>query len=203
MGAYKFMNLLSRRKSTDGMRFLARIRTWELRQRNTIFRRRKPSRIDRARRVGYKAKPGYVIFSCKVRRGGRKKPCGKGIVYGKPTNHGINERKLRISHQAIAEQRVGRRCRNLRVLNSYWVAEDSSHKWFDVLLVDPWHKRIRNDPRINWICRGKHKHRECRGKTSAGRKFRGIKKGRRYNKNVPSKFAVWKKHNTLRLKRYR
>ena len=197
------MNLLNRRKCTDGMRFLARIRTWELRQRNALFRRRKPAKIDRARRVGYKAKKGFVIFSCKVRRGGRKKPNGKGIVYGKPTNHGINERKLRMSHQALAEVRVGKRCGDLRVLNSYWVAEDATYKWFDVIMVDPFHKQIRNDPRLNWICRGREKHREMRGKTACGKKYRGIKKGMRYSQNVPSKFAVWKKHNTLRLKRYR
>lgn len=25
------------------------------------------------------------------------------------------------------------------------------HKWFEVVMVDPFHNAIRNDPRINWI----------------------------------------------------
>lgn len=37
------------------------------------------------------------------------------------------------------QERVGRRCGGLRVLNSYWVAQDSSYKYFEVILVDPAH----------------------------------------------------------------
>ena len=25
------------------------------------------------------------------------------------------------------------------------------HKWYEVVMVDPFHNAIRNDPRINWI----------------------------------------------------
>ncbi|CAE8582114.1 unnamed protein product [Polarella glacialis] len=53
----------------------------------------------------------------------------------------------------IAEERVGRKCGGLRVLNSYWVAQDAVHKWFEVVMVDSFHKCIRDDPRINWICK--------------------------------------------------
>ena len=45
---------------------------------------------------------------------------------------------------------MGRRCGNLRVLNSYWVNQDATYKYFEVILVDPHHTTIRNDPRINW-----------------------------------------------------
>lgn len=40
----------------------------------------------------------------------------------------------------VPQERVGRRCGGLRVLNSYWVAQDSSYKYFEVILVDPSHK---------------------------------------------------------------
>lgn len=40
------------------------------------------------------------------------------------------------------QERVGRRCGGLRVLNSYWVAQDSSYKYYEVILVDPAHKVI-------------------------------------------------------------
>ncbi len=44
-----------------------------------------------------------------------------GIVYGKPANQGIMQVKFERNLRSVAEERVGRRCKNLRVLNSYWV----------------------------------------------------------------------------------
>jgi hypothetical protein len=41
-----------------------------------------------------------------------------------------------------------------------------------VILVDPSHKAIRRDPRMNWICDPVHKRRESRGLTGAGKKVR-------------------------------
>ena len=43
----------------------------------------------------------------------------------------------------MAEERAGKLCGNLRVLNSYWVTEDGNSKWYEVVMVDPMHKRIR------------------------------------------------------------
>ena len=58
MGAYKYMQELYRKKQSDTMRFLLRIRCWHYRQMTTIHRVPKPSRPDKARRLGYKAKQG-------------------------------------------------------------------------------------------------------------------------------------------------
>eukprot|EP00111_Clytia_hemisphaerica_P022142 TCONS_00065053-protein len=102
------------------------------------------------------------------------------------------------------QERAGRYCGSLRVLNSYWIAQDSTFKYFEVIMVDPQHKAIRRDPRINWIVKSVHKHRELRGLTSAGRKNRGIAKGHGYNKvKSSSRRATWKKHNLVSLRRYR
>merc|ERR1712129_668773 len=60
--------------------------------------------------------------------------------------------------------------------NSYWVTEDGSSKWYEVILADPRHKSIQSDPQINWIVRSKHKRREARGLTSVGKKHRGLRK---------------------------
>ena len=49
---------------------------------NVIHRASRPSRLDKARRLGYKAKQGYVIYRVRVRRGGRKRPVPKGATYG-------------------------------------------------------------------------------------------------------------------------
>jgi large subunit ribosomal protein L15e len=98
--------------------------------------------------------------------------------------------------RSVAEERVGRHLGNLRVLNSYWVAEDGTHKFFEVICVDPMHNAIRNDSRINWICNPVHKHRELRGLTSAGKSSRGLRnRGHKDAKVRPSKRANYKRRN--------
>uniref|UniRef100_A0A7S2Z006 Ribosomal protein L15 n=1 Tax=Chloropicon laureae TaxID=464258 RepID=A0A7S2Z006_9CHLO len=204
MGAYKYIEELWRKKQSDVLRFLLRVRCWEYRQLASICRLSRPSRPDKARRLGYKAKQGVVVYRARVRRGGRKKPVSKGIVYGKPVTQGITKLKPKRNAQARAEEKVGRKCGGLRVLNSYWVNEDSSYKYFEVICVDPQHNAIRNDARMNWICNPQHKHRELRGLTSAGKKHRGLKaKGHLGHKRRPSERAVLKKNNQVKLRRYR
>ena len=66
------------------------------------------------------------------------------------------------------------------------------------------HNAIRNDARINWLAKPVHKHRELRGLTSAGQKYRGLRgKGHNYNKARPSVRSVYKKHQAPSLRRYR
>ncbi|MCQ2821492.1 MAG: 50S ribosomal protein L15e [archaeon] len=204
MGAYKYLEELWKKKQSDVMKFVLRIRTWEYRQLPAIHRCSRPSRPEKARKLGYKAKQGYVVYRVRVRRGGRKRPNPKGIVHGKPKNQGINELKFKRSIRSVAEERVGRRLGGLRVLNSYWVGQDATYKFFEVILVDPSHKAIRRDPKINWIARPTMKHRELRGLTSAGKKYRGLGvRGTGDNKNRPSRRANWKRRNTIYLKRRR
>ncbi|KAJ1943810.1 60S ribosomal protein L15, partial [Kickxella alabastrina] len=76
--------------------------------------------------------------------------------------------------------------------------------FFEVILVDPSHKTIRRDPRIQWIAKAVHKRREARGLTSAGRKNRGVGKGHRFNNTSGGgRHKTWKRNNTLSLRRYR
>src|SRR5258708_6239671 len=202
MGAYKYLEELYKKKQSDVLRFLLRIRCWEYRQLKVIHRATRPSRPDKARRLGYKSKQGFVIYRVRVRRGGRKRQVRKGQVMGKPASQGVNQLKPTRNLQAVAEERVGRRFANLRVLNSYWVNQDATFKFYEVILIDPFHKAIRRDPRTNWICKPTMKHRELRGLTSAGRKSRGIGKGHLFNKTKGgSRRASWKRRNTLSLHR--
>merc|ERR1711871_1298161 len=159
MGAYKYLREIWNRKQSDVTRFLQRVRAWEFRQLPTIYRATRPTRPDKARRLGYKAKQGYAVYRVRIRRGGRKRPA----------------HKARRSLRSVAEERCARRCGNMRVLNSYWVNQDATFKYFEIILVDPSHKCIRRDPRINWICAPVMKHRELRGITSAGRANRGLR----------------------------
>jgi len=204
MGAYKYLEELWKKKQSDVMSFVLRLRAWEYRQLPTIHRCARPSRPDKARRLGYKHKQGFVIYRVRVRRGGRKRPVRKGIITGKPSTQGVVQLKFQRSIRSVAEERVGRKIGGLRVLNSYWVAQDATYKYFEVILVDVAHKAIRNDPRANWICNPVHKHRELRGLTSAGIKGRGLRvKGHREAKCRPSARSSWKRRNTQRFRRYR
>jgi len=73
------------------------------------------------------------------------------------------------------------------VLNSYWVGEDGSQKWFEVILVDPNHPAIENDDDLNWICDSAHTNRAFRGLTSAGKANRGLRtRGKGAEKVRPS-----------------
>ena len=106
--------------------------------------------------------------------------------------------------QSVAEERVGRKCGGLRVLNSYWINEDSAYKYFEIVMIDPMHNAIRNDPRINWLCKPVMQHRELRGLTSTGRKARGLfGSGHNHHKARPSVRATWKRNQKMSLKRYR
>merc|ERR1712170_20715 len=204
MGAYKYMQELARKKQSDVMRFLLRVRCWQFRQLASIHRASRPTRPDKARRLGYKAKQGFVIYRVRIRRGGRKRPAPKGQIYGKPVHHGINELKNQRSLQAVAEERVGRRCKALRILNSYWVGQDSTYKFFEVIMVDAFHKAIRRDPKMQFMCKSTAKHREMRGLTSAGKKSRGLGKGHLFHQTIGgSRRANWKRNTMIQMRRKR
>jgi len=154
----------------------------ELRQERLIGWRRdasvqkidRPTRLDRARALGYKAKQGISVVRVKVRRGGRRK---SRYIRGRRSKHmGSNKITAGKSLQRIAEERAGRKHPNMEVLNSYWVGEDGMQKWDEVILVDPNHPAIASDPDLGWIAGGSHRGRANRGKTSAGTRGRGLRK---------------------------
>uniref|UniRef100_A0A336LQ38 Ribosomal protein L15 n=1 Tax=Culicoides sonorensis TaxID=179676 RepID=A0A336LQ38_CULSO len=204
MGAYRYIQELYRKKQSDVMRYLLRIRVWQYRQLTKMHRAPRPSRPDKARRLGYKAKQGFCIYRIRVRRGGRKRPVHKGCTYGKPKSQGVNHLKPYRNLQSVAEERVGRRLGGLRVLNSYWVGQDAAYKYYEVIMVDPHHNAVRRDPKVNWLCKAVHKHRELRGLTSAGKSSRGIGKGYRYSQTIGgSRRAAWRRKNRIHMRRYR
>merc|ERR1712199_52928 len=202
MGAYKYQNELWRKKQSDVMKYILRLRSWHFRQLPAIHRASRPSRPEKARLMGYKAKQGYSVFRVRVRRGCRKRLAPKGATYGKPVHEGVNQLKFQRRIQSVAEERAGKALGGLRVVNSYWAAEDSTYKYYEVVMVDPQHKVIRRDADMQWITQPVHKHRECKGLTSAGKKSRGVGKGHRFTQTIGgSRHAAWKRRNTLQLHR--
>ncbi|RZN63256.1 MAG: 50S ribosomal protein L15e [Methanonatronarchaeia archaeon] len=160
-----------------------RLQKW--RREPTVTRVERPTRLDKARKVGYKAKEGFVVARAKVRRGTRRKPRFK--KGRKPSKMGLQKITPGKNLQRIAEERTTRKFPNLRVLSSYWVGEDGRHKWYEIVLVDPHHPAIKSDSDINWICSDKHKNRAFRGLSTAGKKGRGLSdRGKGTEKTRPS-----------------
>lgn len=167
---------------------LSHHRLIEWRRETTITRIEHPTRLDRARKLGYKAKQGFVMVRVRVRRGGLRKVRPK--AGRRPKRMGVKKFKPAKSLRLIAEERAARKFPNLEALNSYWVGEDGKSKWFEVIMVDAHHPAIASDSDINWICRKEHRGRAFRGLTSAGKKVRSLRRrGRGAEKFRPSKKA--------------
>ena len=147
--AYKHMNkswLGEQQERSEIVR--SRLIVW--RKQGTLVKLDRPTRLGRARSLGYKAKQGYVIVRVKTGRGPREKVRPK--KGRKPRNLGVTKFTPQKSRRWISEERVSRKYPNMRVLNSYWVGNDHKWLWHEVILVDPSHPVIYNDPNINWIC---------------------------------------------------
>merc|ERR1712228_155489 len=84
MGAYRYQRELWQKKQSDVLRYILRIRAWYFRQLPAIHRASRPTRPEKARGLGYKAKQGHVVYRVRVRRGCRKRLAPKGATYGKP-----------------------------------------------------------------------------------------------------------------------
>jgi large subunit ribosomal protein L15e len=143
MGAYKYMSKTwKKRENTDLDRYLRQAAiSW--RRGSAINRVQFPTRPDRARSLGYRKKQGFVVARVRVRKGGaRKKRPSSGR---RPKSLGVTKFTRAKSLKQIAEERVSKKFPNLSVLNSYYVWEDGTSKWFEVLLVDTNHPSVRKD----------------------------------------------------------
>ena len=164
---YKYLNRL--RKNPEYEKIIKeRLISW--RREPVIIRIERPTKLDRAHSLGYKAKQGFVLARIRIGKGSskREKPMGGR----KPSKTGLTKITPKMNLQHIAEIRVAKKFPNLEVLNSYYIAEDGKHKWFEVILVDPNHSCIKNDSKLNWICRPANKKRVFRGLTAAGKRSR-------------------------------
>ncbi|OGD53204.1 hypothetical protein A3K80_04800 [Candidatus Bathyarchaeota archaeon RBG_13_38_9] len=122
---------------------------FEWRREPAIIRVEKPTRIDRAKRLGYKAKQGFVVVRARTRRSGaRKKRPSSGR---RQKAMGVTKIKYNRSYQQVAEGRVAKKYPNMEVLNSYYLWADGKYFWTEVILIDPNHSSVMNDPHVNWI----------------------------------------------------
>ena len=116
------------------------------RKENAVTRIEKPSRIQKARRLGYKAKQGIIVIRMRVGTGGmrRKRPrSGR-----RPKHLGVTRIKADVSMKEVADRRVLERYPNMKFLGSYFLYKDGMHYWFEVILADPSHPRISKDKEL-------------------------------------------------------
>ena len=157
----------------------------KLRHSPSTVRVEHPVNLPRARKVGYKAKQGYVVAITKVRRGTMHKLRPK--MGRKAANLAVSKITTKKSLQWIAEERTAKKYPNMEVLNSYRLGTDGTRHYFEIIMVDPSHPVIKADPKINWICEKTNHRRVFRGLTSAGKKTRGLRrKGHGAEKIRPS-----------------
>ncbi len=116
------------------------------RKQNAIIRLEKPSRIQKARRLGYKAKQGIIVIRMRVGTGGMRKKRPRGGR--RPKHLGVTRIKADVTMQQVAERRVLQKYPNMTLLGSYYLYKDGFHYWFEVILADPAHPRIAKDKEL-------------------------------------------------------
>ena len=98
--AYQHMNetwLKEQKKRTDLIK--GRLIVW--RKQGSIVKLNRPSRLGRARSLGYKAKQGYIVVRIKTGRGPREKP--RPRMGRKPRSLGVVKYTPKKSRRWIAE----------------------------------------------------------------------------------------------------
>ncbi len=146
---YRQLAELWKNPEKTGLKEEIRQRAIQWRRGPTVVRVEHPLRLNRAHALGYRAKQGYVTARVRVRRGGLRKL--RPRMGRRQKRMGVTRFTPALSLKEIVEGRVAKRYPNLKVLNSYWIWEDGKYKWFEVILVDPYHPSIKGDPKINWI----------------------------------------------------
>jgi large subunit ribosomal protein L15e len=181
MGLYKYLKEAYQKPENSDI-WTKRVISW--RQGPATVRLEHPTRLDRARSLGYKAKPGIIVVRQRLMSGGRRRP---DIKSARRSKHARQRKVLSMNYQQVAEARAGRKYPNTEVLNSYFLAKDGNFYWFEIILVDKEHPAIFADKNLNWMADPKNSKRAERGLTSAARRSRGLlNKGKGAEKLRPS-----------------
>ncbi len=116
------------------------------RKENAVTRIEKPSRIQKARRLGYKAKQGIIVVRMRVGTGGMRRQRPRSGR--RPKHLGVTRIKADVSMKEVAERRVLERYPNMKLLGSYYLYKDGMHYWFEIILADPSHPRVSKDKEL-------------------------------------------------------
>lgn len=182
MGIYKYLKQAWKKpRETLGQGY--RQKLIQFRTEPVTLRIGRPTRLNKARALGYKPKLGVVLVRQKVLRGGHTRPKRAG---GRRAKKMTNRMTLMRNYQAIAEMRANKQYKNCEVLNSYLVGKDGKSYWYEVILVDRTNPAVLADRQLAGIAR--QRGRVYRGLTSSARKSRGLRrKGKGAEKARPSR----------------
>lgn len=184
MGIYKYMRNVWK-KPKDNLKEIYKERLIQFRKEPVTIRVAKPTRLDRARSLGYKAKQGVIVVRQRVKRGGHQK---KHDLKGRKPRRNTMNISLRKNYQQIAEERAAKKFVNCEVLNSYEIARDGQHLWYEIIMIDRTHPSVWKDKDLLGIAL--QKGRVFRGVTSAGKRSRGLyNNGKGAEKARPSRRA--------------
>jgi len=170
MSMYKHIRILWR-KPKETLKEINKVRILEWRRSDATVRIERPTRLDAARSLGYKAKQGIFVVRQRVLRGGHRRPQLKA---GRRSKRYHMNKNLNMSYQTICEGRANRIYPICEVLNSYYLAKDGKYFWYEVIMVDRAHPNMKKDAQLKNITN--KKGRVSRGLTSSARKSRRITK---------------------------
>ncbi|MBN2478031.1 50S ribosomal protein L15e [Candidatus Micrarchaeota archaeon] len=176
MGAYKYIqDTIQETKKERNIGYRMKLSKW--RKEGTVVNSEYPENLPKARRLGYKAKKGYITVRVRIKKGLRRRPTPKG---GRQAKHQYLYTQPATSHQTWAEQKANRKHSNCEVLGSYLIADDGQYKYFEIVLADRDAKTVKTTA-VN------KKKKALRGLTSSGRKARKRKKTEKKSKKKTSK----------------
>lgn len=169
MGIYKYIRNAWQSDSPE-VKALWKTRLIAWRHEPASLRIEHPTRLDRARAVGYRAKDGVVLVRQRVNRGTHKREDRSG---GRHSSNSQRRMNLAMNYRIIAERRANDAYPNCEVLNSYFVAKDGKHAWYEVILVDRASPTVLSDIRLAGVAH--QRGRAYRGITAASRVSRGLR----------------------------
>ena len=105
----------------------------EVRNQPILQRIERPTKLAKAKTIGYKAKKGYIIVRVRVSKGDFRRP--RANHARRPSKSGLYY-KLAVSREDIARNRALRVYKNMDVIGSYFLIEDGNNKWFEVVMAD-------------------------------------------------------------------
>jgi len=114
--AYKYIAKAWAKPGESFVKELMRKRLVKWRRQTVVVRIEKPTRIDKARKLGYKAKQGFVMVRVRVRRGGLRKKRPK--AGRRPKRMGVKKYKPAKSLRLMDEERAAKKFPNVEALNS-------------------------------------------------------------------------------------
>merc|ERR1712170_335015 len=125
MGAYKYMNEIWRKKQSETMRYLQRVRVWQYRNSTPSTVLQNPPVLRRPVASDTRPLRDSLFTESKSDVVDVRSPSLRELLWVNPFTRVFSCNLP--DDFSLAEERVGRHCGALRVLTSYWVGEDSTY----------------------------------------------------------------------------